>query len=835
MKKQKYWIAASLAAVLAITPPAPAFAAGEWIAGEGNETKDYIIVLREGENSSSIENLTYGLERAESCSAETQEELAERNLLVLSLTPQEAAVLARDERVASIEEDVIVRALESGSAEDETIRLEVIIEGKPEEMASGVTASEEVTKAGEVADTGEISNGGEAAGEITGREGIAVSEEAKAGETEDAFSDTEPGYEWNLAAVHATPEELAEYPREEGVIRVAVLDSGTCVIEDLEVQEYVNLVTEEQDIIAYYADGTGHGTAVAGIIAAKDDDEGIIGIAPDVTLYSVKVFDQTNEAPVSRIIEGIYWAIGHDIDIVNMSFGTQVNSYALHQAIQDAYAEGMLLVAAAGNGEQIEYPAAYHEVIAVGAVDYQGNRAEFSAAGEGLELMAPGECVLSDSFYGGVMAVDGTSIAAPHVAGAAAVLWAKDTSKSSDFIRQLLNASANRSRNSNSQEYGNGLLDVKHAFEIYEEFEAAYLPGVHEYAGIEENTAEYVENEEPGYVVGSWGNGQASNGHFTSIANNASSYYSSTDISLMQKVSVRLDSDSYLYKAADCTYFHGGRCYENRATQEMDNYVNNLIFLYETAIALRDTSASKTLSQQQALVTSTAILVSSRTKITVKSDFVDKVRALLAEEFDGFGTTAQQTTTARNALKVLGAAIHLAGDTYAHRSIVPRNSVESTVSESETAAITGNYYNRNHFANRTVCTYTKIAERAYNSFSENTAEKCSDKNWECFKLGVENGAIEFKDIALWANGRRTYYEDNASFYSSRYSVGTNYTVKYLLDNFAADTATLDYLVFLPGVAGKTYSIRLNNLKALYEAVGFTWDSSWAAYTTTVVR
>ena len=735
--------------------------------------KDYIVVLKEGEGAESVASLLDELGVVEPYSNEPREDLSERNMLFLTLAPSEAMELVMDDRVASVEEDVIVRAMEN---------------------------------------------------EEGGQDGNVV--------------DTKYAYEWNLAAVHATPEELSQYPTDESVIKIAVLDSGTCVIEDVEVQEYINLVTEEDEILPIYADGTGHGTAVAGIIAAKDDQEGIIGIAPDAAMYSVKVFDQINEAPISRIIRGIYWAIDHDISIINMSFGTTINSYALHQAVQDAYEEGILMVAAAGNKGILEYPAAYNEVIAVGAVNYEGKRSDFSATGDGLELMAPGECVLSDSFYGGVMAVDGTSIAAPHVVGAAAVLWAKDTSKSSDFIRQLLNASANCSQE-NPEEYGNGILDVKRAFEIYSDFEKTYVPGVNEYVGIIENMAEYVVGEEPEDVVGSW----EYTDHNSSIQNGSnvdSSLYTTKNMKVMQWIARRLDTPDF-EATTSVSNFHAGRAYETRSSQKADNYVNDLFFLYEVAIALNGLPSGSSVEQQKNLVDTVANNRRNENSVSIHSGFVNQVKTLLSYTTGASSngvtyTTSELSTPKVNALKVLGAAIHLAGDIYAHRTIVPYTAINNTVESATSSGIKGNYFALNHFDESDKgCDVNILAETAYNRHS--TATLCHDKTWSCFSRAVNNLCVEFKDISIWINGnaKRTTYEDNPQFYSERFSIGTNYTVKYIMRKFANNASTLDVNVLLPGANGYIFNLKLNNLKGHYQAAGLTWVFGWSAYTTDDIR
>ena len=114
---------------------------------------------------------------------------------------------------------------------------------------------------------------------------------------------------------------------------------------------------------------TGHGTAIAGIIN---------DIAPNAEIYSVRIMDAENKATLSRVVEGIYWCIENDIDIINMSFGTTVKSAVLEKAIQDANDAGILLISSAGNGDTqgVEYPAAYEEVIAVGAVNTSAQKTE---------------------------------------------------------------------------------------------------------------------------------------------------------------------------------------------------------------------------------------------------------------------------------------------------------------------------------------------------------------------------------------------------------------------------------------------------------------------------
>lgn len=294
-------------------------------------------------------------------------------------------------------------------------------------------------------------------------------------------------------------------------VKVAIIDSGVDYTRDIDVYERKNFIPEEENVSVIYEDTCGHGTSVAGILAAKDNGEGVTGINPNVELYSAKVLDFDNSAPVSRVVEAIYWAIEKKVNIINISFGTTTDSEALRKAIKDAYNAGILIIAAAGNNGTIEYPAAYEEVMAVGSVNSMGDRSEESATGEDLEIVAPGDLIQSTGDFGGIAVRSGTSMAAPHVVGVASVLWQKDLSCSSNFIRRLLDLSANLYGNSN--EYGNGLVDLNYAMQLYDEFRAVYVDEASANSKIEEakkqggladNKNEIIGFQDVDYVKGSW-------------------------------------------------------------------------------------------------------------------------------------------------------------------------------------------------------------------------------------------------------------------------------------------------------------------------------------------
>lgn len=192
-------------------------------------------------------------------------------------------------------------------------------------------------------------------------------------------------------------------------IKVAVLDSGLDKFAKLSVDGCVNFVNPEMEDIG--VDTTGHGTAVQNIIMSGDGSVATESVSAEnsgISMYSVKVLDEKNQAPVSRIASAIQWCIENEMDIINMSFGTLVQSEVLGQVVRDASDAGILMIAATGNGgdateSTVEYPAAYSEVIGVGSVNQEMEVSDFSAKGQEVELVAPGENVpvsVPWGFYG---------------------------------------------------------------------------------------------------------------------------------------------------------------------------------------------------------------------------------------------------------------------------------------------------------------------------------------------------------------------------------------------------------------------------------------------------
>jgi len=186
------------------------------------------------------------------------------------------------------------------------------------------------------------------------------------------------GLQWNLEAIHWKHNQMGDRP-----VKIAVLDSGVNYDEDIQIAEDIRIRDEDKDISARYIDICGHGTGVAGIIAAQKNTIGITGIASGAKVYSIKVLDDKDTGKLSDIVAGIYAAIENDCDIINMSFGTSSHSDILHEAVRDASNAGILLVASAGNHKgSVLYPAVFPEVLGVGSTDAKGKWITGTAKGD---------------------------------------------------------------------------------------------------------------------------------------------------------------------------------------------------------------------------------------------------------------------------------------------------------------------------------------------------------------------------------------------------------------------------------------------------------------------
>jgi len=170
-------------------------------------------------------------------------------------------------------------------------------------------------------------------------------------------------------------------------------------------------------------DDNGHGSHVAGIVAALDNAIGAVGVGPQIDLYAIKALNANGSGYLSDIIEGIEWAIANNMQVINMSFGTALDIQSFHDAVTAAKNAGIVVVAAAGNsGRAVSFPAAYPETIAVSATDQNNILAPWSNRGPEVDLAAPGVSIYSTYKGTGYATFSGTSMASPHVAGSVALV-----------------------------------------------------------------------------------------------------------------------------------------------------------------------------------------------------------------------------------------------------------------------------------------------------------------------------------------------------------------------------------------------------------------------------
>ena len=237
---------------------------------------------------------------------------------------------------------------------------------------------------------------------------------------------------------------------------VAVVDTGV----DLDHREFSGRIVQGYDFVSNDSiadDGNGHGTHVAGTIAGANDSIGVTGVAYDALIMPIRVLDNNGSGYTSDVIDGILYATNNGADVINLSLGGGGYSQAMADAIAYATSLGSVVVMAAGNsgGSSPDYPAA-HAVdygLAVGAVDQNGDMASFSNLAGETELdyvTAPGVNIYSSTPGNNYDSYNGTSMATPQVAGAAALLMGHDPNLSAETIEDLLTGTASNNYTSTS-------------------------------------------------------------------------------------------------------------------------------------------------------------------------------------------------------------------------------------------------------------------------------------------------------------------------------------------------------------------------------------------------
>lgn len=292
------------------------------------------------------------------------------------------------------------------------------------------------------------------------------------------YEPNDPMYkdQWGMKMVGT--ETAWNYTTGRGVV-VAVIDTGIACedrdgfhkISDLQQTKCTagwNFVENHEHAF----DDHGHGTHVAGTIAQSTNNNiGVVGIAYRATLMPVKVLSGSGSGTSEDVADGIRWAADHGAQVINLSLGGSHPARIQQDAINYARSKGTVVIAAAGNsGGPVGYPAAFDGVVAVSAIDSEGLIAKFSSRGPQVDIGAPGVAITQQTVCAEEKGKNGceqyatwngTSMATPHVAGAAALLVSLGVTDP-DTIEQTLkeNARTNKTTNGQPTLYGSGLLNV---------------------------------------------------------------------------------------------------------------------------------------------------------------------------------------------------------------------------------------------------------------------------------------------------------------------------------------------------------------------------------------
>jgi len=273
--------------------------------------------------------------------------------------------------------------------------------------------------------------------------------------------------DWGLKLLGIPP--LWKETQGEG-IKVGVLDTGIA----LEHPDLQPAILKAQDFTrspsAAY-DAQGHGTHVSGIIAARRNAHGIVGVAPEAKIIVAKVLNDEGAGTSQDIVAGIHWAIESKADILSMSLGSPEPDEEIHQALILAISKGIFVITAAGNEgpdlDTVGYPAGFPEMVAVGSIDRRKRLSQFSSRGRQVDVVAPGDKITSCYPPRSYATLSGTSMATPFISGVVALALAKHRKMGGktplrtqqDLIEHLCRTSADAGLDGFDPLYGCGIVN----------------------------------------------------------------------------------------------------------------------------------------------------------------------------------------------------------------------------------------------------------------------------------------------------------------------------------------------------------------------------------------
>jgi len=273
--------------------------------------------------------------------------------------------------------------------------------------------------------------------------------------------------DWGLKLLNIPP--LWLETKGEG-IKVAVLDTGIALEHPdlkpalLEARDFTRSPSGPNDV-------QGHGTHVAGIVAARRNAHGIVGVAPMTKIISAKVLNDEGSGTSEDIVAGIRWATEAGADVLSLSLGSPAPDPDIHLALVSAINKGKFVITAAGNEgpdlDTVGYPAGYPEMVAVGSIDRRQRLSRFSSRGRQVDVVAPGDEITSCYPPRGFATLSGTSMATPFVSGVVALMLAKHRKHGGktpvrnqrDLIEHLCKTSMDAGPAGIDPLYGCGILD----------------------------------------------------------------------------------------------------------------------------------------------------------------------------------------------------------------------------------------------------------------------------------------------------------------------------------------------------------------------------------------
>ncbi|WP_027408454.1 S8 family peptidase [Anoxybacteroides tepidamans] len=274
-------------------------------------------------------------------------------------------------------------------------------------------------------------------------------------------------YQWNLPAIQT--EEGWRFSRGNKHVTIAVVDSGV----DLNHPDLVHRLVPGYNAIEDHGlpqDDNGHGTHVAGIIASEANNrQGVAGITWFNRIMPIKALNSDGHGSSFDVAKGIIWAVDHGARVINLSLGNYQPSELLEEAVRYAYDRDVVLIAASGNDHsaQPSFPAAYPEVLSVGAVNPDGSQAEYSNYGDYLDVVAPGTNIASTFIHNQYAALSGTSMAAPHVTALAGLIRSLNPQLTNKQVIHIIRKSTiDLGPPGKDALFGNGLINIYKAMQM---------------------------------------------------------------------------------------------------------------------------------------------------------------------------------------------------------------------------------------------------------------------------------------------------------------------------------------------------------------------------------